>query len=74
MQPSCFRCAKSSCRPSKPVGFIDNFLRFLMLGPYRCETCFFRFYWPTLPWSGPWVKSRFLPRQLAARIWGPVNS
>jgi hypothetical protein len=74
LQAFCFRCGNSHCRPSKPVGFGDHFVRFFLLGPFRCEICFFRFYWPTLPWSGPWVKRKFQPGQLAARIWGPLGN
>lgn len=69
MTEVCLRCGCSQCRPSRPAGFWDNILRLLFLGPYRCEACFHRFYSLTLPWTGPWVKSKFHTRRLMSRIW-----
>lgn len=69
MEKLCLKCGQIQSRPSKPAGLIDHLLRFLMLGPFRCEMCLNRFYRFTLPWAGPWHKSSFHPRRWALRIW-----
>ena len=69
MDDICLRCGQHQCRPSKPSGVIDHLLRLACLGPYRCEACLNRFYRFTLPWAGPWEKSKFHTRRLASRIW-----
>lgn len=69
MEDICLKCGQSQSRPSKPSGLVDHSMRFLLLGPYRCEACLNRFYRFTLPWAGPWAKSKFHPRRWASRIW-----
>ena len=69
MEDVCLKCGQNQSRPSKPSGLVDHLLRFALLGPYRCEACFDRFYRFTLPWAGPWQKSKFHPRRWALRIW-----
>jgi hypothetical protein len=69
MDDLCLKCGLQHSRPSKPSGFVDHLLRFVLLGPYRCEVCLNRYYQFTLPWAGPWEKSKFHPRRLASRMW-----
>jgi hypothetical protein len=69
MDDICLKCGQRQCRPSKPTGVVDHLLRFVLLGPFRCESCLHRFYRFTWPWAGPWEKSKFHPRRLASRIW-----
>ena len=46
--PRCYYCGAMKVRPSRPIGFWDKMMGFLLIRSYRCSGCLTRFHAVTL--------------------------